>query len=472
MRKLFDILVTSEDALSPQECSMMLYGKPSMVNLERLVRRLQVKILDSLLIDINTDRMATLPDKSHFMQVRLRKQLLQYFLLRHTKVASTLGRDMLKKIFYTASMYELYGTCLEVLTILKATTATTTKKSQYEDWNAELELYENKKAAYHRAFDFFNRYKVLFSYQGKLSAEKHLEFLTGAIDQLKTDYTRYNSPTSGYFCGVLETAYYEQRGDFKQAIAISKSLIPLIEANPSIRFSARVATQYQNIAIMEFQTGNLPEALISVRKSNTLEKKGSLSQLMKSILEMEILYYMDQFDQAAEICRQVQTEEKTIGEVAFAKSQVFLAAIEFRLQRYKEALNILNQKFALSTDKAGWELSVRVLRLLTLIEMGKEDEAETSLNNIERFVQRYNKKLDVTVRDKEIMRFLSSWSKSSFSFEDYSDKTFELATKISTSAETEWKFGTPELIPVDEWFLNKVKKKRGPKPGKKTKSNA
>jgi hypothetical protein len=39
-------------------------------------------------------------------------------------------------------------------------------------------------------------------------------------------------------------------------------------------------------------------------------------------------------------------------------------------------------------------------------------------------------------------------------------------------SETAWKYGTSELIPFDLWLEAKLRKKRGPKPGQKKKSNA
>lgn len=251
-----------------------------------------------------------------------------------------------------------------------------------------------------------------------------------------------------------------------------KELIELLDSKVAVRCKARLGVQYANIAAMEFQNGRMLEALRYNELSISTSIVGSADEYHKLAQQVEIIFHLEMFEGAIAANAKIIRASKVVGELDLAIAHVFEAAIEFKLGNFKDAFKLFNQKFALSTDKLGLEFSVRILRLLTLVEMGKMEEAETSLINIDRFVQRHAKGREFTKRDREIVRFLIEWSKSSFSYEETSERTHLHAKKLTTSIDLEWKMGTPELIPVDEWFLSKTKIKRGPKASKKMKSNA
>lgn len=471
LRKLLDILVQHRD-ISLKQCAYLLYGSSDVGTTKRLAQRLYGKMLDSLLIDINTERLSQTADHNYFVIVRLKKQLLQYLILSTTSQGRKLGVVLLRKVYSIASKHEFYGTIQEVLPLLKASSTGKAKVSKYQYWDDLIKRNEQAREAYLRAFDLHNRYQELHSYSGKLSTKKHLESLEQFIATLSADYERTGCSTSGYFKGVLQTAYYEQSGQYGKAISACKELIELLDSKAAVRSKARLGVQYANIAAMEFQNGRMLEALRYNELSISTSVKGSADEYHKLAQQVQITFHLEMFERAIAANDKIIRASKVVGELDLAIAHVFEAAIEFKLGNFKNAFKLLNQKFALSTDKLGWEFSVRTLRLLTLVEMGKLEEAETSLINIDRFVHRHAKKREFTKRDREIVRFLIEWSKSSFSYEETTERTHLLAKKLTTSIDLEWKMGTPELIPVDEWFLSKTKKKRGPKGSKKMKSNA
>ncbi len=469
--KLFDLVVQHEH-LTLQNAASLLYQSKSTSRAKKLGQRLYIKILDSTLIDINTTRLAKSAEHKYYVLIRVKKMLLQYYVLSTTPGGRILGQALLRKVYQIAARYEFYSTNQEVLPILKAMSTGMTRVSQYNYWEKCIRKNERAKAAYQNAFDLFNRYQELTKYQGKLSSQKQILFLEEAISTLSADFRETGSPTCAYFCGVLQTALYEQQGQFNKAIATCKSLIELLRNNVSIRQTQRLAFQYSNIAIMEFQLGRLAEALGYLDLSIASTTPGSLDEYHKLRQKVEILFYQGAYIDAQKLNSRIQSAQKTIGEVDYAITRVVEAVIYFKQGEFRQALLILNQKFALSTDKAGWELTVRILTVMTLVELGKPEQAEKSFHNLDRYVHRNYKEHAVTLRDKEIIKLLRELVRCGFIFAEISQRAIDIGTKLSTSSDTEWKYGTPELIPVDEWFLKKIKKKRGPKPGKKTKSNA
>ncbi len=310
-----------------------------------------------------------------------------------------MGLGLLRKVYSIARKHEFYGTILEVQPLLKASSTGKAKGSKYQYWDDLIRRNEKAREANLRAFDLHNRYQELHSYFGKLSKKKHLEYLEQFIATLTTDYERTGYSTSGYFKVVLQTAYYEKNGQYGKAISVCKELIELLDNKVAVRSKARLGVQYVNIAAMEFQNGRMLEALRYNELSISTSIAASADEYHKLAQQVEITFHLEMFEGAIAANDKIIRAGKVVGEFDLAIAHVFEAAIEFKLGNFKNAFKLLNQKFALSTDKLGLEFSVRILLLLTLVEMGKMEEAETSLINIDRFVQRHSKGREFTKRD-------------------------------------------------------------------------
>lgn len=469
--RLFEVLST-KPGMNLEYYSDVVYGKQNLSALKRLASRLYYKILDSLLIDINVNRLFETAEHNMTMVVLVRKIMLQYYILRLSAKTDAIGLSLLYKAKAISEEYELYTTQLEVLHLLKAKSASKGRKSTFANWDELIETSKGAHETYLRAYDWYNRYQELHSYHGNLSSDRHIEFLSEAVRSLQSDYEKYKSPTVKYFQGVLNTALHEQQGKFQDAISQCKTLLEHLKLHSSVRTQARISVQYSNIAIMEFQNGRLSEALkyndlsISVSLANSADMKYKLLQ------KGEILYYLGRWDDALIVIDKLLPDISVRFELLKAKAEILRAAILFSRKDFKQAASIFGQKFILSTDKAGWELSVRIMRIMALLEMEKFDEAETVYQNLIRYSQRTNHRFEISVRYKTILKILNLLSRTGFDIAESSNKLTSMLESMSRNNENSWKYGTSELIAFDTWLESKLRKKRGPKPGQKKKSNA
>ncbi|HET6992391.1 MAG TPA: hypothetical protein VFJ43_13745, partial [Bacteroidia bacterium] len=99
-------------------CSLHVYQTKPDGRIEKLKNRLYVKVLDSLLIDINTNR-DIYEDETHPVQVRLRKKMILYDLLKFTPLKQTVGMEMINDIIAAAKQYEFYSILLDAMYIYK-----------------------------------------------------------------------------------------------------------------------------------------------------------------------------------------------------------------------------------------------------------------------------------------------------------------------------------------------------------------
>src|ERR1041385_1641446 len=116
--ELAEILLASKKLPSKKRCAVKLYDSNPDERLKKLKNRLYTKVLDSLLIDINTNR-DIYDDELHPIQVRLRKKMILYDLVKYTALKDTLGMEMINDIISMAKQYEFYPILLDAMYILK-----------------------------------------------------------------------------------------------------------------------------------------------------------------------------------------------------------------------------------------------------------------------------------------------------------------------------------------------------------------
>jgi|GEM_PF-3363462 len=451
--------------------SKLIYGKVNITAFNKLSSRLYQKILDSLLIDVNVKRVVEEADFNNAVQIQIRKTLLQYYVLRTSGKSYGLCLQLLNQVLKSASRFEYYTTEIEVLTLLKFHTSRAERRATYKDWDERIKLAEEKRTAYNRAFDWFNRYLSLQSYQGNLSSAEHVKFLTEAVDSLSADSAKFFSPTIEYFKSVLYSALLQHSGQIQSAIKQCEATLRLLNTHQGINTSMRVSGQYSNIASMYFELGQLSEALHFCEKSLAIATIGTQDYAYKQRFLVELLFHLGQREKAQLFLNKLRTDNVVPGELFNATLDIMEAALKFVVGDVKQALLILNMKSILSADKGGWEFAVRLMRIMCLIELNLRDEAENLYENLLRYTQRNTHIVEITERNKALVKLIGDLSKCGFEVQEYDFRSSKTFKQLLNEPRYSWKFGIPELIPFDAWLESKLRKKRGPKPGQKKKSN-
>ena len=159
---------------------------------------------------------------------------------------------------------------------------------------------------------------------------------------------------------------------------------------------------------------------------------------------------------------------KELGEFRHAKYNFLLANALFKLRRFTEALNILSQELEISKDKTGWEIGLRTLKIMTLVEMGKHSEAELSVLALREFFKYTDKKIresennatPISKRDRMILNLLMQAYRKGFMFATLNGKSEKNISILSNNKEQQWEPFTHEVIPFHEWFVGKMGKKK------------
>ena len=132
------------------------------------------------------------------------------------------------------------------------------------------------------------------------------------------------------------------------------------------------------------------------------------------------MFAQSNYEQAIDIANKMinGATEKELGSFRYGKYNLLLANALFKLGRYTEALNILSHEHEISKDKAGWETGLRLLKIMTLAELDKTDEAGLAVLNLKQFFKYIDAKdkSQVRPRDKKILNLLLIAERNGFLF--------------------------------------------------------
>jgi tetratricopeptide (TPR) repeat protein len=214
-----------------------------------------------------------------------------------------------------------------------------------------------------------------------------------------------------------------------------------------------------NLSRCEFCMGNYKQALAYIREAQIYFNQNPLKYYTSLEQEFYIVFAMQEYDHAVKIANKILAivSREELGEFAFLKYSYLLANALFKLKKFPQAFTLLSKNKEISLDKAGWEIGVRILTVMTLIEMLKSDDASRAIRSLKRFFIRTEKKTPISERDKKILNLLLIAERNGFVFATLNGNTDKYMKPLSSDDRTVcWEPFTHEVIPFHEWFAGKM----------------
>ena len=139
----------------------------------------------------------------------------------------------------------------------------------------------------------------------------------------------------------------------------------------------------------------------------------------------------------------------------------FYSAIAyFGLKQYKEAQTVLSQKAEIQKDKEGWNVWIRIMRLLCQVEMLKLNLIDYDIESFRKYLERTSRQYEIRERDKLILKVLYELDKQNYDFSETAKEVEDELEKLkSTDKKYAWNPDSPELILFHDWFEAKRLKK-------------
>jgi tetratricopeptide (TPR) repeat protein len=460
--KLFDYLLKNKTAVpSPNECSLHIYGKPKDNTIDKLASRLKSKILDALTLDVNIERKGLL-DEQDTQVLKVKKKLMQFMFLYRSRGNHPLVNQLLDDIIGYSKKYELFSSIVEGLKYKKYFKGYTRGLDDFNKLNKEIEFYEHCENAVDKANDAYYRLIIRADFHGNIDKRQLQRYLHESIVDLTNEYKFTGSASVGYYLKLLELAYLHNNEDMLKARDVCQELLQIVEGNKAVYRKQRVGFAYGNMIQCDIYLGNYDSAVKNARAMMQYTPTKGVNFIVAKELEFHTLFYSNKLEDAEKVLDiLLKAAPSQQGDFRVAKFRFYYANVLFKKKNYKGALKELLQNANLSKDKIGWEFAIRVLTIMTLIELDSLDEAEKHVDSLRKHIERHETKNDIRVRDDLILKQLQRLQKRGFVFDKPVTEELSFIELLSADKKKyKWEPFSPELIPFHTWLMGKFGMKK------------
>jgi tetratricopeptide (TPR) repeat protein len=367
--------------------------------------------------------------------------------------------------------FEQYSILVDHLRYKKILFSWKSGSGEYSRLNKEIEYYDKCNRLSYESEHYYYQLGLLQEYSSKRNGEKLQKDLKSRIAILENSYFETRSSIIKYHKTFLELGYYQHFENHLKSRSVCLELLNVVRKNKPVYRRQRIGIVHDNLSRCEYYLGNYAQAAEWAREGQKHFNTGSENYSIALEQEFYALFAMEQYEQAVDIANKMinGAPPKELGEFRHAKYNYLLANALFKQRRFTEALHILSQELELSKDKAGWETGLRTLKIMTLIEMLKLDEASLAVSSLKQFFKYNDKKgTTISVRDKKILNLLLVAERAGFLFSTLNGNTDKYMEPLcSDEKEYKWEPFTHEVIPFHSWFAGKMPQHHFKKPAKK-----
>lgn len=427
-----------------------IYKKPNKPALKKLANRTRIKVLEALIIDINIDREGYPPRSVAVIEIR--KKITQGQIL-HSRGLIKIAKGMLENVIEHCSKYEIYEEQLIALRFL-IVTRTMVEGDKY--LHHYLKQYEECTYALSAVMrSEINHRKILsrsdFSSEQVISRNE----LRDMLDEMKDDFAKTDSALIGNYYYNLEAMMAQQVRDYKKARTELLSQYKLVNNYPSVKTPDNLFGVLINLAENDLYLRQFERSFQKSDEAKELCKKGSTNYEVCVEYMYYAKYFMGEHQIACNLLFQnIPSEENSLTFRA-GKRSYFLAATFFMLQDFQSALRHLNLVNPIETDKEGWNLGIKILQIMTAIELNEFDEASRKLEALTKYFQNGNGSSNH--RAKLIFNILQKLDYYSYQFKVvYQEYRPLLEMLDEAGGALEWQIKSYELVIFHQWFFAKV----------------
>ena len=424
------------------------------VTTDRSARRIKKKLLEFISLDYNL----TAEEKDvDYIGIQLQKKSIEFRVLSRMQKSHRSEHDLLDDIIKQAKNYECYSILVAHLQMKKQYWGKLGQEN-YDALCLEIEHYKKREEAAETTMDCLYRLQIFEEYNKNANP---LSLIKEKIPVLKKIVADYTSPLALYVLKLFEQEEQALLKNYEKATAICFEIVKIIETNKTIKTQCRMGIAQAQLSQTLIYSNRFSESLKHVRKSLEYYSYGSFNYICSKGCEFYGLFYNQEYLKAEECIRFMLTHSprEQVGEFRYAQYRFFLANVLFRQKNFAEVIQLLNDQFEISHDKAGWAIGLRLLRIMTTIEMENHDEAGKQIEQLRKFITFTERnQTEVTLRNKTIMKFLSLADKEGFMFSQLNNASYKhLSELITGNNGNAWEYFSPELIPFHEWAEGKMK---------------
>jgi len=423
---------------------------------ERLLHRTKSKVLQSLVLPINTDRPSAYW-KSNKIYFELKNKLSQAWIL-YGRGADTQALKLYRSVAKIAKQYEEYHCLVEALQRV-----------------AEIELIRFKKSTCSELEEFRKYTAVLRDVESLIlvnaQLQNNFEFqelngrfsnkIEGAIKMANEIAENTGSKTATYFQMKFEMDLLKRNLLWGEVQSKGAEIIQHLDRNPEIANHQRVGNTWGMMSHAALNLRRWEQGVLYIKKAQEYFTKGSYNYY--NALQYEFLgeFYLGNHVKAA----------KTIRKTLNGTSNV-VSAHRQAIRKYYNACNLLllgktsqsalifaEDTIELDKYKDDWNVGVRLMTIYLQFEGSMTFKfPENYIRSLLRHIKEIESEYSISKRTLAAVDILLSLAKNSFDFVTTAvEKAHDLDNLRKAKNDFAWNPLSSEIIRFDVWFDSKLK---------------
>lgn len=456
--KLADFLLSCKKSPTVKESLEGVYGKgESGKKIINLRKRLYNRILDLFIADPELQRNEKLNDQD-LEWIRVKKKLAQFYTLHYSGRDPVISLRLLDEAIETSREYEHFLVIVECLRFKKWLIGLVKGSDFFESIQNDIRKYEFCSQVVSKAVDAVYMLDIRSVFHANPDKNR-LFLLREKIEELKRENHIAHSKVAAYYIGLLEIDYLMCCNNYQKAKQKCLDLVAFIKNNKAVYRKQRLASVYCNLSRCRLFLRDFRRADETAGLALEGFPPGTINYSIATEQEFYARFYGGELNPAHTSLRELlRISKQEQGDFRHSKYNFFLACIYFRKHDHEEANGILSTYQHISQDKTGWDVAIRMLRIMCSIEMKNYTQANLLIESLRKHISSHKLDPGHRKRYKLILSLFKRMEKEDFSFEHLSPKTSSLLKQLSQrDREHSWQFLGPELIPVHQWAGNKYK---------------
>lgn len=421
----------------------------------RLVQRTIAKVEESLILEVNIVR-PNAYSQLFTTKFKIRKLIMQSQILSARGLTNQ-SLKLTESILKAAKQYELYDEIIEALYNKQVLIGLRKGEQFYNRIKKEIHFYENARIALNRTKDKYRSFYAASDFSGIVKDKSKV--LGQLIDEIDKDQKEANSINIKVLSYLLKMEWHFLKNEYHKVDEIGLGLIETLSNNLSVYSMARIGAVYFNLAEAKVSAFDFAKAKkYSIKSLDSLKSNITYNLIMAYEFRFLSEFYLENYESSFKLINEL-LNLNVINKFPFkkAKALYFKAVNLFITGEYKHANTLLYNITEIEKDKEGWNVWIRILRILCSIEMLRLNLIEYDMENFRKYMIRTAERADVRERDRLVLKVLLELDRQDYNFRTTAKTRKKTLDKLaSLDALIKWEPKSPELILFHDWFWAKV----------------
>ena len=450
MFQLFRTIETNSE-IDIAELKLLISPNVSIKSYYKLLKRTVFRVRESLMIEVNLKR------KSNYgtifkVRYQIKKDIIvAQILLNKGLLNQALG--LYTNIIRIAIEYEFFDEVIEALLIKLNIASGGNKKLDYRKIKEEIDFYELEKTQLREIRFQIQTYSAkIAKISNKDTLNKELALMVIKVKRMCINLKSYNSKSILY---LLQMEYCGNLGLHNLMIKKAEALLFDLLNKPALYSQNRINYTNNEIARAYFIKLDLKQAKYFCESAiEALEGKINNAYLSSNETLIKIEIYLNEHDDVKlklqNILNLSITKKYSLKETHF---NYYLAITYFVLQNYKTSFQQLNELKIIEKDKEGWNVWIRIMRILCSIELLRLNMVDYDIESFRKYIERISKAGNINARVQLILKVLTELDRCNYNFRLVAQKRrLELENLKNTTGKYKWDIKSPEMILFHDWF--------------------